>query len=180
MGKHILFLNATYIHKISTLAIAKDLGLTVSVVGTELPDWARAYTDYFIEANTYDLENFEEVLVALRKQHAILPLAGVVTSWHYGILPMALVAAEFGLPGSSVEAAERACNKFKMREALRRAHVPHPRFALVTNWAELLAPSREIGYPLIYKAVGAAGSAGVFKVTSPHEMRAIFEQSQKH
>src|SRR5947209_11717773 len=133
MGKHILFLNATYIHKISTLATAKELGLTVTVVDTALPDWARPYTDCFIEADTYDLNNFARVLVALRKRHAELPFDGVVTFWHYGILPVALVAAEFGLPGSSVEATENGCNKFKMREALRRAHVPHPRFCLAAN-----------------------------------------------
>src|SRR5438874_2137956 len=137
MGKHILFLNATYIHKTSTLAIAKDLGLTVTIIDTELPDWARAYTDCFIEADTYDLSKFGEALVALRKRDAELPFDGVVTFWHHGILPAALVAAEFGLRGCSVEAAENACNKFKMREAFQRADVPHPRFALATNWDEL-------------------------------------------
>jgi len=180
VGKHILFLNATYIHKIATLATAKDLGFTVTVVDTALPDWASPYTDCFIEADTYDLSKFEEALVALRKRHEELPFDGVVTFWHYGILPAALVAAEFGLPGCSVEAAENACNKFKMREALRRADVPHPKFALATNWDDLLAASAMIGYPLIYKVAGAAGSAGVFKVTTPGELRAIYEQSQNH
>jgi biotin carboxylase len=87
------------------------------------------------------------------------------------------VADALGLPSSSAEAAETARNKARMREALQARGVPQPRFRRVKGWEDLQAAASEIGYPLIYKPTGGAGSAGVYRVGTPQELRPAFERS---
>jgi biotin carboxylase len=173
--KHILFLNATYIKKERTLAAAKEMGLDVSVVGPELPGWSRPYVDQYIEANTYDRE---ETLSVLRRRHREKPFDGVITFWDRDVELVAHVAADLGLPGCPPVAAQRARNKRLMRETLRKHGVPHPHFACVKGWSELCQAASSIGFPLIYKPVGASSSKGVFKVTSADEIHTAYEMMQ--
>jgi len=104
-GRHVPFVNATYLRKISTLQTAKRAGVTVSVVGPELPGWARPYVDRYVEANTYDEDATVE---ALRGPFEEAPFEGAVTFWDRDVALVARVADAFGLPGSPVEAAARA------------------------------------------------------------------------
>jgi biotin carboxylase len=176
-GKHILFFNATYIKKELTLKTAKDLGLKVSVVGPKLPDWSKSYVDQFIEADTY---NIEETMSVLREYHEKDPFDGVITFWDRDVEPVAYVASEFNLPGSSIVAAARARNKSLMREALEVHNVPRPKFIRISGaWAELKKAADEVGYPLIYKPVGASASKGVFKVNSAEELYPTWEKMNK-
>ncbi|NOJ73791.1 ATP-grasp domain-containing protein [Paenibacillus alvei] len=174
MQRHILFFNATYIKKELTLSTAKDLGLTVSVIGPKLPDWSKQYVDHFIEADTYDIE---QTLSVLRKYHEERPFDGVITFWDRDVEPVAHVASEFNLPGSSKKAAARARNKSLMRDVLKLRNVPHPKFIRISgSWDELERAAEEVGYPLIYKPVGASASKGVFKVESVDQLRPTWEK----
>lgn len=178
MQGHILFFNATYIKKELTLRTAKDLGLTVSVVGPKLPKWSKRYVDYFIETNT---SNIEQTLSVLRKYHKKRPFNGVITFWDRDVEPVAHVANEFNLPASSKTAAARARNKSLMRKALKLINVPHPKFIHISgSWTELQQAAEKIGYPLIYKPVGASASKGVFKVESADQLRRTWEKMMKH
>jgi biotin carboxylase len=172
MTSHILVIDAGYRNKRRALATAQDMGLAVSVIGRELPGWARPLVDHFIPANTYDIE---ETLAALRRAHARLPFDGVITFWDRAVGVVARVAAELGLPGSSIESAERARNKYKSRCALGELGVPQPRFSHVRSWEELVAAARVIGFPMICKPLGASGSKGIFKVDRPAQLRTTYE-----
>ncbi len=167
MNKHILFFNATYIKKISTLETAKDLGLKVSVVGPELPGWSHPLVDHYICANTYQMDETIPVLKEAAKEN---PFDGVITFWDRDVVPVAVTAEEFNLKGSPVEAAERARNKWKMRHCLNHAQVPHPNYHRFTNWNELYHASVEMEYPLIIKPVGASASKGVFRIEKPEDL----------
>ncbi|MEC1259832.1 ATP-grasp domain-containing protein [Bacillus swezeyi] len=173
MKKHILFFNATYIKKISTLETAKNLDLTVSVVGPELPEWSRPFVDHFICANTYEMDETIPVLKEMTEKN---PFDGVITFWDRDVVPVAVTAQEFNLKGSPVEAAERARNKWKMRQYLNRAQVPHPKYHMFTNWNELYYASVEMEYPLIIKPVGASASKGVFRITKPEDLYRAYQE----
>ncbi|MCR6615143.1 MULTISPECIES: ATP-grasp domain-containing protein [Bacillus] len=173
MEKHILFFNATYIKKISTLETAKNLGLTVSVVGPELPEWSRPFVDHYISANTYQIDETIAVLKETAKEN---PFDGVITFWDRDVVPVAVTARELNLKGSPVEAAERARNKWKMRQCLNRAQVPHPKYCKFTNWTELYHASIEMEYPLIVKPVGASASKGVFRISKPEDLNRAYQQ----
>ncbi|RIJ62856.1 MULTISPECIES: ATP-grasp domain-containing protein [unclassified Rummeliibacillus] len=170
--KHILFFNATYIKKILTLETAKRLGLKVSVVGPSLPEWSFPFVDHFIEANTYDIN---ETISILTKKHTQIHFDGVITFWDRDVVPVAVIAQEFGLKGSSVASAVRARNKGEMRECLRKSGVPHPKFKKFSTLEELKNASKLMDYPLIVKPVGASASKGVFKVTSPADLENIYD-----
>ncbi|MDT3427673.1 biotin carboxylase [Paenibacillus forsythiae] len=176
MGKNILFFNATYIKKILTLKSAKDLGLQVSVVGPDLPEWSKPYVDHFIKANTYDMD---ETIAEIKNKHESLQFHGVITFWDRDVVPVAITAQTLGLKGSRIEAAERARNKAKMRESLKFADVPHPKFERFTSWEELYRAATNMTYPLIIKPVGASASKGIFKVPHSGALYQLFEKLVK-
>jgi biotin carboxylase len=166
--RHILFINATYAKKVSTLTTARhDLGCRVSVMGPDLPEWATPHVDEYVPADTYELAS---ALEAARRLHARQPIDGVVSFWDRDVEVVATIAADLGLAGCPVEAARWARNKYESRLALERHGVAQPRFARFTDWDGLLAAGEEIGYPLICKPLGASGSKGVFKVTGPGDL----------
>jgi len=174
---HVLLMHAMYAHKLRGYQVARDLGLRVTVVGPELPDWAAPYVDAYVEGGTDTADETRATLDALRERHAADPFGGVVTFWDHGVVPAAEAAAALGLRGPSVAAAHRARNKAAMRAALAAADVPHPAFARTTGWDEVAAASRRIGFPAIYKPTGGAGSAGVFRIDSPDELRATYDRA---
>jgi len=172
MNKHILFFNATYIKKLLTLKTAKDLGLTVSVIGPDLPEWSKPYVDHFIEANTYDME---ETLSKIKKRHQKMPFDGVITFWDRDVIPVSIVARELGLKGSSIKSAERARNKAEMRECLEFSNVPHPKYKRFSSWDELYGASQTMEYPIIVKPIGASASKGVFKISNPKDLFSSYQ-----
>jgi biotin carboxylase len=175
-GRHVLFVNAAYLYKIATLKAAKRSGLTVSLVGLELPDWARPYVDRFVEADTYDED---ATIEALRRPFEESPFEGAVTFWDRDVGLVARIADAFGLPGCPVEAAARARNKQAGREAFAAAGLPQPRFAPFSTWDELVEAARTIGFPLVCKPLGASGSKGIFRVDRAADLGAAYERIER-
>lgn len=167
MNKHILFVNATYPKKLRTLQTAKRLGMRVSVVGSEIAGWARPYVDAHIPSETHSVDaTVRAVLDAARSD----PFDGVITFWDRDVVVVAELAAALGLPGAPVAAARKARDKLAAREAYREQKVPHPPFASVTSWEDLVEAVRVIGYPLICKPVSASSSKGIFRITGESDL----------
>ena len=91
------------------------------------------------------------------------------------VVPAAHVAAALGLPGLTIEGAEHCRNKRRSREALTAAGVPQPRFTMVHDLAAARAAAEAIGYPLVLKPQGMAGSIGVVRVDRAADLAANFE-----
>lgn len=172
MKKNILFVNASYIGNIKKILAAKELGLRISIVGTELPQWVSPYVDTFIEADT---KNFSQTLSILRKAYSQEKFHGVLTLWDRDVELTALIAEEFKLPGSSFLAAHTAKHKLKTREVLRDQGVPHPHFKPVNSLEDLYGAVEEIGLPLIFKPVGASSSAAIFKLETKDRVKDYFD-----
>lgn len=173
--KTILFSNATYDKKIGTFQAAKRMGLRVAVVGTDLPAWAQDYTDLFVKANTYDTT---ATLKALRGSG--IHFDGVVTFWDRDVELVAAIAAEFGLPGSSVESAAAARDKYLMRRILTEHGIPNIKYAQITTLEELGAAAADIGYPVVLKPVSASASKGVFKIQAESALAATWDLVREH
>lgn len=171
-SKHVLFVNAGYVSKKRSLVTAKEMGLRLSVVGPTLPEWARPYVDGYIPANTYDLA---DTVASLSPVHAYTPFDGVATFWDRDVEIVAGVAAALGLPGAPVEAAALVRNKYRCREALATHAVPQPQFGRFTNREEMATAAGRLGFPLICKPIGAAGSKGVFKVDTEADLSTVFD-----
>lgn len=175
MKDRILFVNATYIKKINTFQAAKKLGLDVTVIGLELPEWAKPYVDNYYYANTYDIE---ETINIIKEKN--IEFDGVITFWDRDVVPVAIIANEFGVIGCGIEAAKRARNKFKMREALKINNVPHPEYMLVRNTEDVTEVCKKMNFPVIIKPVGASASKGVFKVEKPSDLKNAFNTLKKY
>jgi biotin carboxylase len=158
---HLVVLNATYRDKRSMLATARAMGLFVSVVGPELPAWASADVDRFVLADPDDVPG---VVAAARALHAERPVDGVLSLWDRDVPLCARVAAALGLRGCGPAAADRARHKYRAREALRAAGIPQPRYAEVSTWQGLVEASTYVGFPLVYKPVGASASRAILRV----------------
>jgi biotin carboxylase len=79
----------------------------------------------------------------------------------------ARAAARLGLSGNSIEAAVTARNKRKMREALRRAGVPCPRFEVFEETDNPESISQSVRYPCVVKPLLCSASRGVIRADDP-------------
>lgn len=94
-------------------------------------------------------------------------IAGVLAGSEFHVVTAARVAAELGLPGNPPETSIRHRRKDKMREALRAAGVPGPRFAVVEpRRSGSLGRARFEGwrFPLVAKRPDSASGIGVVSV----------------
>jgi biotin carboxylase len=102
-------------------------------------------------------------------------VAGVTTWSDKDVITAAMLTERLGLPGPSVEAARTARNKYRMRAALAASPELIPRYAEVTSLEGLLAAAEDIGYPAVLKPTSGGGSAGIFEIHSPDDLRPAFD-----
>ncbi|GAA0631547.1 hypothetical protein GCM10010174_60620 [Kutzneria viridogrisea] len=108
-------------------------------------------------------------IAELARRHAESPFAGILSGCDPAVPFVARAAAELGLPGLALEAAEVARDKRLMRERLRAAGLNTPGFVAITapeQW-ELAA---RLEFPVVVKPANGYGSFGVTKVDSVEEL----------
>lgn len=97
-------------------------------------------------------------------------------------MPMRTVAAiakECGLVGVSEETAIKATDKSVMREALKAAGVPVPKFFRVTNIEEFTSAVESIEEPFMVKPADSSGSRGILKVDDRESLDSAYEYSKQ-
>ncbi len=176
--RHILFVNLRRIQRegLESLLAARRLGYRVILLGRSLPEFAKPLVHEFRQVDTYDRA---ASVAEARKIHAVYDLAGVVNFTEVDVQLVAAIANELGLPGMSAAAALRARNKYVMKDALRHLDGVLPRFAKVTDLAELRAAVEEVGLPAVVKPTGASGSKGIFELRSPEDLDSAMEYLSK-
>ncbi|MFC5945357.1 ATP-grasp domain-containing protein [Micromonospora harpali] len=107
--------------------------------------------------------------------HAALRFDGVLTSCDYYLHTAAEVAAHLGLPGPDPAAVRRAYRKDLAREAMRRAGLPGPAFAVTDGWADTLAAAERLGFPLVAKPVDLCAGMYVRAVADPAQLRSAYD-----
>lgn len=172
MSQSILFVNVSDEHNLIKIEAAKRLGVRVFLVAPSLPEWAYEIVDKFIPADT---TNFAETLSVLYRVYQETPFHGVITLLDKSVELVAAIAEEFHLPGSTLEAAHTVKHKYKMRKALKRYNVPHPKFQFVKTLTDLQNAAGYIGFPLIFKPVAASTSVAVFKLDSVEQLEKTFQ-----
>ncbi|GGM11168.1 MULTISPECIES: ATP-grasp domain-containing protein [Micromonospora] len=124
---------------------------------------------------TTETNDVPALLTHVAKLHETLAFDGVLTSCDYYLGTVARIAERLGLPGAAPGAVERAYRKDLARQALRRAGVPGPAFAVAQGWAETLDAAEEIGYPLVVKPVDLCAGMHVRRVDDRAGLRAAFD-----
>ena len=125
------------------------------------------HADHVLSCDTNDVPALIEFL---RAQHAILKFDGVVTICDYYIDTVAQVAQALALPQAFSANVVMERRKDRVREAIERAGLPNPKFAVTADWAQTREQARRIGYPLILKPTDLASSAFVRLVRDEVEL----------
>jgi biotin carboxylase len=118
-----------------------------------------------------DRERLVKVAQELAAEQAV---AGVFSYDETMVIATAHIAEALGLPGMTVDGADRCRNKHRTRLALTAAGLPQPRFAYVMTLAEATATAAEFGYPVVVKPRGGGASIGVVKADGPADIEAAF------
>ncbi len=105
----------------------------------------------------------EQIARAARKR----PIRGVVPADEGTAVIAALAAERLGLPHNPPRSARRAANKHAMRQALRIAGVPVPRFWLFDLEAGPERASGRVEYPCVLKPLLLSASRGVIRADDP-------------
>jgi S-sulfo-L-cysteine synthase (3-phospho-L-serine-dependent) len=148
--------------------VAREVGCGVVVTDRDPEAYAAGRADFFEAVDIADASATRAVAERYR-------VDGVLAVNDYGVPTAARVAEALGLPGISVEVAERATSKALMREAWQRGGVPSPRFRVVTSLAEAGQAAAELDcWPLIAKPADSrgGGSRGVSRIEGPADLQA--------
>lgn len=105
----------------------------------------------------------ESVIEIARTWH----LDFVVAATESSVVPAAKLRAELGLPGTSLDVAMLAHNKFIMKTRAREHGVPVTDFHLVQEEDDAAFLTRKLGLPLVLKPVDESGATDVKVLTDP-------------
>lgn len=162
-NKKIMILGASIL-QLPAIEKAVEMGLTVialdmnpDAVGFNVPGVIREVI------STIDIPAAVEVA----KKHRIDGVMTLATD-----MPMRTVAAvakECGLVGIDEDTAIKATDKSEMREALRSAGVPVPKFYRVSNSEEFRAAAEQMTGAFMVKPADSSGSRGILKVDNQNE-----------
>lgn len=173
--KTVLFINIRThkIERVKPLYEAKKLGLRVVLLADAAPDIDSSLLDDLIIANTY---NYEEALSKVKEYNQVYPLSGVLTWSDKDVELVAKIGNELGLPALSEKSSQLARNKYLMREAMNKVEGLCPEFQFVQTFDDLLKAADKIGFPAIFKPVGASGSKAIFRVEQETDLNLLFKE----
>lgn len=173
----VLFLNlrTTDPERRAAVFAAWQLGYQVVLLADSRPSSAETLFAAVEVVDTYD---WEQALRAARDLAQRFAIHGVVTWSDRDVELVAQIGQALDLPAPSPAAAQKARNKFLMKQAL--AHLPGivPPHARVRSWSELEQASGTIGFPAVLKPTGASASKGIFELHQPADLRSAFTTLQ--
>lgn len=156
------------IYQVPLIKKAKEMGIYTIVVSIpgNYPGFALA--DQVCYENTVD---YERVLEVARKEK----IDGIVTAGtDVAVITIGRVCDELGLSGLGRRAAEIASNKILMKQKYEEFGVRTARFREVSFDEDMYERTKELNFPLIFKATDSSGSRGIIRVNSRDE----FEQAR--
>jgi biotin carboxylase/GNAT superfamily N-acetyltransferase len=159
------------------LLAARGQGCSTAVLARAMPcGLTGAEVDYF---ESVRMEAPQEVVAAARALHARKPVHAVVAYDDQAVPVAARVAAELGLPGHPVQAAEAARDKVLMKEAFERAGVPIAPYVLAKDEDDAVRWASGRGYPVVVKPVQGSASQGVIRADSEPELRQAYRRLRR-
>ncbi len=174
MNKKIMILGASIL-QLPAIEQAVKLGLSVvaldmnpDAVGFSVPGVTKEII------STIDID----AAVEAAKRHKVDGVMTLATD-----MPMRTVAAvakECGLIGISADTAVKATDKAEMREALKKAGVPIPKFLKVKSVDEFWEAVQQMQGAFMVKPADSSGSRGIFKVEDKAVAAETYEYAKKY
>ncbi|MEW1632677.1 ATP-grasp domain-containing protein [Streptomyces sp. NPDC093801] len=144
-----------------------------AVVITPTPlTWEHPHVTDHEQADPYDLEALLTAGQVLAARH---PVVGVLT-WNETLLVnTSRLARHLGLPGDRPGILRACRDKATSRALFDRHQVPSATSIKAASLLEAAAAAQVIGYPVVVKPAGQAGSVGVIRVDAPEHLPSAFD-----
>jgi biotin carboxylase len=176
MTKNILIIGAG-IEACEGIKVAKSMGLGLAIADGNPAAPGLALADWPIIESTYD---GAAILSRTRELQAVgIDIHGVIAMCADVPLSAATVSNALNLPGLSLESAFLVSDKLAMKNKLKAAGIPIPRFADVTDKSMLITQANNIGFPLVIKPVDSRGARGVQLIETAMELDQAWELAAK-
>ncbi|WP_307080599.1 ATP-grasp domain-containing protein [Streptomyces canus] len=146
----------------------------VVLVDQAPPNWARPY---LAAQAAVDLRDHEAAEAFLKTAAVQLGVVGVTTYMEHFVELTARLTHQLGLPGNSPSAATACRDKATTRRLLAAHGVPSASSFLAEDADQGVEIARRLGYPVVVKPRGRAGSAGVLRADSDEDVRAAFHRA---
>lgn len=157
-------------------AIEKAVAMDLKVVALDMNPEAVGFRVPGVEKEVISTIDIPAAIKAAKKHE----IDGVMTlATDMPMRTVAAVAKECGLAGISEDAAIKTTDKSVMREALKVANVPIPRFFRVENIEDYKAAVENIEGPFMVKPADSSGSRGVLKVESREKIFDAYEYTKQ-
>ncbi|WP_328486011.1 ATP-grasp domain-containing protein [Streptomyces zaomyceticus] len=131
--------------------------------------------DHVVDHEVADPYQLDQLLAAGEAIAARRSLAGVLT-WNEPLLVhTARLAEHLGLRTNPAAVMENCRNKHATRKLLAAHQVPSARSGRVGDLLEATILAEDIGYPIVLKPAGQAGSVGVIRVDNSEELARAFD-----
>ena len=154
------------IYQVPLIKKAKEMGIYTIVVSIPGNYPGFEIADQVCYENTVDYEKILEV--AKREK-----VDGIVTAGtDVAVITIGKVCDELGLTGLSFEAAKVASNKILMKEKYEEHHVRAARFREISFEDDMYEKTKDLNFPLIFKAIDSSGSRGIIRVNAKEEFEA--------
>lgn len=163
--------------QIPAVRIAQEMGLVVVMTDASLQAPAMQLADEPIALDTFDVEGHQRLTDSLLKRYHLL---GVFTEGADVEVTVAAAAEVANLPGIPVEAALNTKNKQRMRQCFDQAGIPNPQWSEVRSVEEGRVAAKEIGFPIMVKAVDNCGSRGTTRVEGENQLEEAIQWAQDH
>lgn len=162
--------------QIPAIEIARSLGYRVTVTDRDPHAAGFALADEHVVLDTKDVDGH----VALARDLAGRgDLAAVFTEGADVEVTVAEAARAAGLPGVDPRAARIVNDKAAFRRCCEAAGLPGPGFREVETVAQARAAARDIGLPVIIKALDNSGSRGATKVVTTDAVDDAFHEAMR-
>jgi argininosuccinate lyase len=125
-----------------------------------------------LETLRVNTNNVAEVVTACSRLFSDGGLRGVTSSSEYFVATAATVARRLGLPGPQASSIRECRDKLKQRQKLEKAGVPVPRFRPATSVQMAVNRAKDVGLPVVVKAVSGSGSIGVKLCSTAEQVEA--------
>jgi biotin carboxylase len=154
------------------LEASERLGIE-AVKAVDMPQALAELWNYRLGVDFADLDAATRAIVEFA---ASRPLDAILSVDDSASLLAARASAALGLPHNSVEAAEAARNKHRMRTLLAQAGVPVPDFRLCSTADDPPELAAQVEYPCVVKPLTLSGSQGVIRADDPDQFLAAVER----
>jgi len=165
MPRAVVVLPTTTYRAADFISAADSLGVDLVVASEEPPPFDMG--DRYLQIDCSNPGSAAEAVAALGDT---IPLDGVLAADDGGVLIAAMAGSRLGLAANHPDAAAATRDKRLLRERLRKAEVPQPDFAPISEDDEASEAAQAIGFPVVVKPTTRSASQGVIRADTAAEV----------